>query len=112
MREDIEPIVSNDKINEGFISDQTSHEEKNKHANSKSEHARKRNLLHTICCVGSQYDDNQKTELSMVNAKVSKEESAVKAANEAKEEPMWSNINNIGALLVIAVASFLWGYYA
>ena len=112
MREDIESIVSNGNFNEGFVSDLTSPEEKNKHAIGDIEHGRKRNFLHTICCVGSQSDDDQQGELNIVNAKASKEELAVKAANEAKEEPMWSNINNIGALLVIAVASFLWGYYA
>ena len=110
MREDIEPIVSNDKTN--AVSDMTSPEEKNKHANFESEHRRKRNFLQTICCVGSQSDDNQQNKLSKVNSNLSKEDLAVKAANEAKEEPMWSNINNIGALLVIAVASFLFGYYA
>jgi len=71
--------------------------------------------LYTICCMSSQnkannnYDNNKEPKDEI---KLSKEEEAIKAANDAKEKPFWQSVTNIGAILVIATASFFCGLYA
>ena len=73
----------------------------------------KKKWLYTICCMSSQikeqtnYDLN--TDADKEETQLSKEEEAIKAANYLKEEPFWETITNACAILIIAIASFLWG---
>ncbi len=81
-----------------------------------NEEDNKKKWLYTICCMSSQIKGQTNYDLNIDAAKectkLSKEEEAIKAANDAKEEPFWESITNCCAILIIAIASFLWGYYA
>ena len=79
---------------------------------------KRKKFLYTICCVGSEmasdssYDMNRDENKQKETIKLTPEEEAIRCANEAKELPLWRSINNLFAVLVIAIASFIWGFYA
>ena len=65
--------------------------------------------MSAVCCVGSPKKD---LECHAQDYPLSQVEEAVISANEAKEIRFWRLINNFFAILVIAFASFIWGFYA
>ncbi|XP_054166415.1 sodium/glucose cotransporter 4-like [Oppia nitens] len=120
VREDIdcEEQVSKQsgESNNCFVSDEMPTEDtiKDRPIDQSSEDKQKRRLLYTICCVGSA-NGSTDDDLNVENkCKIeTKEEEAVRCAEEAKEnDTVWRGINNLFAILAIAVTAFFWGYYA
>jgi hypothetical protein len=91
-------------------------QDKNKSDPNLSKNDEKMKWMYTICCMSSQIKGNNNYDINIDEAKdeikLTKEEEAIKAANDAKEEPFWESITNICAILIIAIASFFWGLYA
>ena len=69
-----------------------------------------KNSLYKICCINSYDNDCEVNNTS--TKKLSAEEEAILSANDAKEPPLLRSINNFMAIIVLAFASFIWGYYA
>ena len=70
----------------------------------------KNKLLLKLCCVPS--DDNCEDALKTCDKTVKVEETVVHRLDVIKETPFWRSINNSFAIVVIAFASFIWGFYA
>ena len=66
----------------------------------------KNKLLLTLCCVSS--EDVLKT----FDKTLKDEETVIRRLDVIKETPFWRSINNSFAIVVIAFASFIWGFYA
>jgi hypothetical protein len=67
--------------------------------------------LYIVCCMASKVKSNNNYEINGDSfeknmPKMTKEEEAIKAANDAKEESFWKSFNNVCAILMIVIAGF------
>ncbi|CAG2104592.1 unnamed protein product [Medioppia subpectinata] len=129
VREDIESDAVAEtetcgQTNNGFVAEDgtesaTTGSQNNNVVLKSGDNENRSRLLYTLCCVGS---GNKSAEEGDKGYKgndgdkgvipLTKEEEAIRCANDVKETPVWRSVNNLFAILVVGIGSFFWGYYA
>jgi hypothetical protein len=70
--------------------------------------------VYILCCISSKPSQTIENNVDTVERDnvMTKEEEARQAALSAQEAPKWRSLCNMNAIIVIAIGSFFWGYYA
>jgi SET domain-containing protein len=108
--------------NDGFITDGITNDELKrridylKSIESNNNNNLKLKWLYTICCMKSQiktnvYEPNRHTIKNQANV-ITEEEKAKQDVESVKEKPFWQNVNNINAIILLVIASYIYGVYA
>ncbi|XP_064471083.1 sodium/glucose cotransporter 4-like [Ornithodoros turicata] len=75
---------------------------------SKKPESRLKRLMLCICGVTQSQVQAPKDNSGLLN----EEESTLQAAESLKETPLWEEVCNAGAVVLMIVCAFMWGYYA